>query len=60
MTLTIQGQSARIKKGYVYIGLSKTFKEEHNPYINELKFKLPQNIVAEGVKRLEYCLSLMV
>nr|ARR28431.1 hypothetical protein [Caulerpa okamurae] len=52
MTLTIQGQSARIKKGYVYIGLSKAFKEEHNPYINELKFKLPKNIEVNKLQEI--------
>lgn len=42
--IVIQGRSARIKNGSVYIGLSKAFKEKYKPKINELKFKLPPNI----------------
>ena len=30
MTISIQGRSARIKNGYVYIGLSKAFKKNIN------------------------------
>ena len=44
VNITIQGRSARIRKGYVIIGLSKAFREKYNPYIKELKFKLPKNI----------------
>ena len=44
MNITIQGRSARIRDGYVIIGLSKAFKEKHNPSFKELKFKLPKNI----------------
>ena len=44
MNITIQGRSARIRQGYVIIGLSKAFKANHNPPFNELKFKLPKNI----------------
>jgi len=44
MTISIQGRSARIKEGYVYIGLSKAFKEKYQPKIKKLVFKLPKHI----------------
>ena len=52
MNITIQGRSARIRKGYVIIGLSKAFKEEHNPPFNELKFKLPKNITVDKLQEV--------
>ncbi len=52
MNITIQGRSARIRKGYVIIGLSKAFREKHNPPFKELKFKLPKNITADKLQEL--------
>jgi len=53
MNITIQGRSsARVKKGYVHIGLSKAFKKKHKPYINELKFKLPKNISVDKLQEV--------
>jgi IS605 OrfB family transposase len=52
MNITIQGRSARIRKGYVIIGLSKAFKEKHNPPFKELKFKLPKNITVEKLQEV--------
>jgi IS605 OrfB family transposase len=52
MNITIQGRSARIRKGYVIIGLSKAFKAKHNPPFNELKFKLPKNITVDKVQEV--------
>ena len=52
MNITIQGRSARIRKGYVIIGLSKAFKEKHNPYIKELKFKVPKNIKVDKLQEV--------
>ncbi len=47
-----KGRSARIKKGYVYIGFSKAFKEKHNPSFKELKFKLPKNIKVDKLQEV--------
>jgi len=52
MNITIQGRSARIRKGYVIIGLSKTFREKHNPPFKELKFKLPKNITVDKLQEV--------
>ena len=52
MNITIQGRSARIRKGYVIIGLSKAFREKHNPPFKELKFKLPKNITADKLQEV--------
>jgi IS605 OrfB family transposase len=52
MNITIQGRSARIRKGYVIIGLSKAFKAKHNPPFNELKFKLPKNITVDKLQEV--------
>jgi IS605 OrfB family transposase len=52
MNITIQGRSARIRKGYVIVGLSKAFREKHNPYTKELKFKLPKHIRADKLQEL--------
>ena len=52
MNITIQGRSARIRKGYVIVGLSKAFREKHNPPFKELKFKLPKNITADKLQEL--------
>ena len=52
MNITIQGRSARIRKGYVIIGLSKAFKVKHNPPFNELKFKLPKNITVDKLQEV--------
>jgi len=52
MNLTIQGRSARIRKGYVIIGLSKAFREKHNPPFKELKFKLPKNITVDRLQEV--------
>ncbi len=51
-TIVIQGRSARIRKGYVIIGLSKAFKEKHTPYLSELKFKLPKHIEVNKLQEL--------
>lgn len=42
--LSVQGRSARIKDGYVFIGLTKTFRETYNIEFKDLKFKLPKNL----------------
>jgi len=52
MNITIQGRSARIRKGYVIIGLSKAFREKHNPPFKELKFKLPKNITVDKLQEV--------
>ena len=52
MNITIQGRSARIRKGYVIIGLSKAFREKHNPPFRELKFKLPKNITVDKLQEV--------
>ncbi len=52
MTISIQGRSARIKDGYVYIGLSKTFKEKYKPKINKLVFKLPKHIQVDKLQEV--------
>ena len=52
MNITIQGRSARIRDGYVIIGLSKAFKEKHNPSFKELKFKLPKNIKTDKLQEV--------
>ena len=52
MNITIQGRSARIRDGYVIIGLSKAFKEKHNPSFKELKFKLPKNIKSDKLQEV--------
>lgn len=48
--ICVQGRAARIKKGYVHIGLSKAFKEIYQPQMKELVFRLPPNI---KVKKLQ-------
>ena len=52
MNITIQGRSARIRKGYVIIGLSKAFREKHKPPFKELKFKLPKNITVDKLQEV--------
>jgi IS605 OrfB family transposase len=52
MNIAIQGRSARIRKGYVIIGLSKAFREKHNPPFKELKFKLPKNITVDTLQEV--------
>jgi IS605 OrfB family transposase len=52
MNITIKGRSARIRKGYIIIGLSKAFKAKHNPPFNELKFKLPKNITVDKLQEV--------
>ncbi|SFV60122.1 Mobile element protein [hydrothermal vent metagenome] len=52
MNITIQGRSARIRKGYVIIGLSKAFREKHQPPFKELKFKLPKNITVDKLQEV--------
>jgi len=52
MNITIQGRSARIRNGFVIIGLSKAFKEKHSIETKELKFKLPKNIQAEKLQEV--------
>ena len=52
MNITIQGRSARIRDGYVIIGLSKAFREKHNPPFKELKFKLPKNIKVDKLQEV--------
>jgi len=52
MTISIQGRSARVKNGYVYIGLSKTFKEKYQPKIKELVFKLPKHIQVDKLQEV--------
>ena len=52
MNITIQGRSARIRKGYVVIGLSKTFRKKHQPPFKELKFKLPKNITVDKLQEV--------
>jgi len=52
MNITIQGRSARIRKGYVIIGLSKAFKEKYTPPFKELTFKLPKNITVEKLQEV--------
>ena len=52
MNIIIQGRSARIRKGYVIIGLSKAFREKHNPPFRELKFKLPKNITVDKLQEV--------
>lgn len=42
--VTVQGRSARIKNGHVYIGFSKTFREIYQPKIKDLIFTLPKHI----------------
>jgi putative transposase len=51
-TFSIQGRSARIKKGYVLIGLSKLFKQTYNLKTSQLKFKLPKNITASKLQEV--------
>ena len=52
MTISIQGRSSRIKNGYVYIGLSKAFKEKYKPKIKELVFKLPKHIQVDRLQEV--------
>jgi len=52
MNITIQGRSARVRKGYVIIGLSKAFREKNNPPFKELKFKLPKNITVDKLQEV--------
>jgi len=52
MNITIHRRSARIRKGYVVIGLSKAFREKHSPHIKELKFKLPKNITVDKLQEV--------
>jgi len=52
MNITIQGRSARIRRGYVIIGLSKAFREKHQPPFKELKFKLPKNITVDKLQEV--------
>ena len=52
MTISIQGRSARIKDGYVHIGLSKVFKEKYQPKIKELVFKLPKHIKVDKLQEV--------
>ena len=52
MNITIQGRSARIRKGYIVIGLSKAFREKHKPHFKELKFKLPKNITVDKLQEV--------
>ena len=52
MTISIQGRSARIKNGYVYIGLSKAFKKKYQPKIKELIFKLPKHIQVDRLQEV--------
>ena len=52
MNITVQGRSARVRKGYVIIGLSKAFREKHNPPFKELKFKLPKNITVDKLQEV--------
>ncbi|WP_456470050.1 transposase [Caminibacter sp.] len=52
MTISIQGRSARVKDGYVYIGLSKTFKEKYEPKIEKLVFKLPKHIQVDKLQEI--------
>jgi len=51
-TFSIQGRSARIKKGYVLIGFSKLFKDTYNLNTYQLKFKLPKNITASKLQEV--------
>ena len=52
INITIQGRSARIRKGYVIIGFSKAFREKHKPSFKELKFKLPKNITVDKLQEV--------
>jgi len=52
MTISIQGRSARVKNGYVHIGLSKAFKEKYQLKIKELIFKLPKHIQVEKLQEV--------
>ena len=50
--IVIQGRSVRVKNGYVFIGLSSSFKKKYNPKIKKLKFKLPKNIKTDDIKEI--------
>jgi putative transposase len=52
MNIIIQGRSARIRKGYVHIGLSKVFREKHDIEFRDLKFKLPKNIETDKLQEV--------
>lgn len=48
----IQGRSARLKQGKVYIGLSKAFKARYTPSFNELVFTLPKHIQVDKLQEV--------
>ncbi|MGK0289039.1 MAG: putative transposase [bacterium] len=52
-TILVQGRSARIRNGFVHVGLSKGFKEEYKTSVKELVFKLPKNLVKLGITDLQ-------
>jgi len=52
MIIPVQGRSARIKNGFVYIGLSKTFKNRYKPKIKKLIFKLPKHIKTDRLREV--------
>ena len=50
--IPIQGRSARIKDNKVYIGLSKTFKEQYAPSFKEFVFTLPKHIQVDTLQEV--------
>lgn len=50
--IPIQGCSARIKNGKVYIGLSKAFKEQYTPSFKEFVFTLPKHIKIDKLQEV--------
>ena len=50
--ITVCGRSARIKDGYVLVGLTTEFKKIHQPAATTMRFKLPKNITATKLQEL--------
>ena len=50
--IAVCGRSARIKDGYVLVGLTTEFKKIHQPAATTLRFKLPKNITATKLQEL--------
>lgn len=51
MNFFIYGRSAKIKDGFVYIGITKYFREKYKIKLKKLKFKLPKNVKVSKVSK---------
>lgn len=50
--VAIQGRSARVKDGWVHIGFSDAFREQYQPQMKRLTFKLPEHIQVKHLQEV--------